>query len=251
MSITSSVILAAGKGTRMKTDLPKVAVSLKNKPLIIYVLDSIHNAGIQKKVVVVGFKKEVVIPICQDIPGVEFAEQLEQLGTGHALLSAESHFSNSPDHPILVACGDVPLITTSTFESLIGLHTQSNSQATILTAHMDNPFGYGRIIRNSSGYVEKIVEEKDATDAEKAVQEINTGTYVFQSGNLFKFLKSIKNTNSQKEYYLTDLIEVYIKNNDKVSALQIDNSSECQGINSPQDLASAENILNGLVGSNA
>jgi UDP-N-acetylglucosamine pyrophosphorylase len=251
MSIPSSVILAAGKGTRMKTDLPKVAVSLKNKPLIIYVLDSIQTSGIHKKVVVVGFKKEIVIPICKEIPGVEFAEQMEQLGTGHALLSAESNFLNTSDHPILVACGDVPLIHNSTFESLLKLHTETKSQATILTAHMENPSGYGRIIRNSQGLVEKIVEEKDANDKEKSVQEINTGTYVFQSGKLFEYLKSIKNTNAQKEYYLTDLIEVYIRNNDKVSALQIENPSECQGINSPQDLESAENILNELVGSNA
>lgn len=237
----TSIVLAAGKGTRMKSELPKVATMLIGKPLLSHVLENIEQAGIQNKIVVVGFKKEIVQEIASGFSNVEFAEQTEQLGTGHAVLCAESKTLASTT---LVACGDAPLITGDSFKKLINLHESTSSAATILTAILDNPFGYGRIIRSKTDdSVLKIVEEKDATTEEKLVKEINTGTYVFNTSKMFESLHSIGNDNSQKEYYLTDVIKILRSKNEKVSALALQNPLESHGINSPDDLLRAEEML--------
>ncbi len=243
----TSIVLAAGKGTRMKSELPKVATVLSGKPLLSHVLDNLEQAGIQNKIVVIGYKKEVVQNIASSFSQVEFAEQTEQLGTGHAVLCAESKLDAST---VLVACGDAPLITGDSFRKLIDLHKKSGSEATILTAILENPFGYGRIVRSKEdGSVLKIVEEKDATPEEKQVQEINTGTYVFNARLLFEALHSVGNDNSQKEYYLTDVIKALRNKNLKVSALPLENPLESHGINSPDDLLRAEEMLkNRMVG---
>ncbi|TGK01272.1 UDP-N-acetylglucosamine diphosphorylase [Leptospira langatensis] len=237
-----AVVLAAGKGTRMKTELPKVAVSLNGKPLLNHVIDHLQKGGISNIVVVVGYKKEEVQALCSDIPGVRFAEQNEQLGTAHAVLCSESLVK---DHtgPILVACGDVPMITGETFESLVSTHIQNGFSATLLSAKVENPTGYGRIVRNASGEVIAIVEEKDASPEQKKIDEINTGTYVFSSEGLFDSLKKIGNSNAQGEYYLPDLVELYKKEGKKLGAVVLKNSGESQGVNSPADLENLTAIL--------
>ncbi len=237
-----AVVLAAGKGTRMKTELPKVAVSLNGKPLLNHVIDHLREAGIEDVVVVVGYKKEDVQALCEGIPKVRFAEQKEQLGTAHAVLSSES-LVQGHNGPILVACGDVPMITGETFRSLISTHIQNGFSATLLSAKVGNPTGYGRIVRNASGEVIAIVEEKDADSEQKKIDEINTGTYVFSSENLFDSLRKIGNSNAQGEYYLPDLVELYKKEGKKLGAVVLKNSGESQGVNSPTDLENLTAIL--------
>ena len=232
----SAVILAAGKGTRMKSEKPKVAVELNGKPMIGYVIESLQSSGIEDIVVVVGYKKEDVMDICKIYDGIRFVEQKEQLGTAHALMCAEELLGDL-EGTVLVAAGDAPLITSESFSSLQNFHHDNNLDITILSANLDNATGYGRILRNTQGHVSGIVEEKDATDDQKKITEINTGTYCFSSPAVFDHLKKIGNSNAQKEYYLPDLVEIY--NNEKlpVGALVLANSFESHGINSQEELA--------------
>ncbi len=236
-----AVVLAAGKGTRMKSDLPKVVTLLESKPLILYVIDTLKKINISKIIVVVGYKKEIVMDLLKDT-GVEFVEQTEQLGTGHALLCSEPSL-NSFQGNLLVCCGDVPFISASSFQNLLDIHIQNQYALTVLSAYVENPTGYGRILRSLSNDLEKIIEEKDATEAEKSVKEVNTGTYVFQSPSVFSYLKTLKNDNAQKEYYLPDLIKIYNANGYKTGVLALSNSLESTGINSPEDLAFATSLL--------
>jgi UDP-N-acetylglucosamine pyrophosphorylase len=237
-----SVILAAGKGTRMKSEHPKVATLLNGKPLIHYVLDSIYNSGIKSTYIVVGYKKEIVMDLCKNYSNVHFVEQKEQLGTGHALLCAESELSEF-EGKILVACGDVPFISKSSFSNLINSHTKNENEVTVLSCDFPEPKGYGRIIRNSNHSIEAIVEEKDSNDEQKKIKEINTGTYVFESPRVFKDLKSINKENAQNEYYLPDLIKIAIQNKKKAGAFKLENHLESSGVNSPEDLARLENFI--------
>jgi UDP-N-acetylglucosamine pyrophosphorylase len=236
-----AVVLAAGKGTRMKSDLPKVVTLLESKPLILYVIDTLKKINISKIIVVVGYKKEIVMDLLKDT-GVEFVEQAEQLGTGHALLSTEPSLSSFQGH-LLVCCGDVPFISAISFQSLLDTHIQNQYALTVLSAYVENPTGYGRILRNLSDDLEKIIEEKDASESEKSVKEVNTGTYVFQSPSVFSYLKTLGNDNAQKEYYLPDLIKIYNANGYKTGVLALSNSLESTGINSPEDLAFATSLL--------
>ncbi|MCZ8341399.1 MAG: sugar phosphate nucleotidyltransferase [Leptospira sp.] len=245
----TAVILAAGKGTRMKSELPKVAVVLNESPLLLHVLHNVENAGISRKVVVVGYRKDVVTNISKDFPGVEFAEQTEQLGTGHAVLVCENNLKPYSGYT-LVACGDAPLISKDSFSDLIQLHIEKGYSATVLSAKMENPTGYGRIIRSSDdGSLLRIVEEKDAKPEEKIVNEVNTGTYCFTTEDLFGALKEIGNQNAQNEYYLTDVIKILREKNQKVGAMTLKNALESHGINSPEDLQTAKQYIDkGLVG---
>ncbi|WP_084764895.1 sugar phosphate nucleotidyltransferase [Leptospira terpstrae] len=245
----TAVILAAGKGTRMKSELPKVAVVLNESPLLLHVLRNIESAGIERKVVVVGYRKDVVTDIAKSFSGVEFAEQTEQLGTGHAVLSAEPKLTPYSGYTI-VACGDAPLISAKSFSELIELHKSNGYSATVLSAKMENPTGYGRIIRSADdGSLLRIVEEKDASPEEKVVNEVNTGTYCFTTEDLFGALKQIGNDNAQKEYYLTDVIKIFRSLGKKVGAKTLANALESHGINSPDDLALAKQYIDkGLVG---
>lgn len=245
----TAVILAAGKGTRMKSELPKVAVVLNESPLLLHVLKNIDESGIQRKIVVVGYRKDIVTEIAKNFPGVEFSEQTEQLGTGHAVLSSEQALTPYAGYT-LVACGDAPLISKESFTDLIELHTQNGYVATVLSAKMETPTGYGRIIRSADdGSLLRIVEEKDANPEEKAVTEVNTGTYCFTTDELFGALKEIGNNNSQNEYYLTDVIKILRGQGKKVGALTLKNALESHGINSPEDLETAKQYIDkGLVG---
>ncbi len=242
-----AVVLAAGKGTRMKSELPKVATLLNGKPLILHVLDNLISSGIKDIYVVVGFKKEEVIEICKLYKNIHFIEQKEQLGTGHALLCCEESLKDFHGN-LLVACGDVPLLTASSFRNLASFHINNNHSVTVLSAEIETPKGYGRLIRNSEGVLQQIVEEKDATDAERKVKEINTGTYIFNSPEVFQNLKKVNTDNAQGEYYLPDLIKIANSKNEKAGALKLLNHLESSGVNAPEDLQRLESyILEGKI----
>ena len=203
-----AIVLAAGKGTRMKSALPKVLHQVAGKSMLAHVLTSVSEVEIAKNVVIVGHEADRVIATLPK--GTQFVKQVEQLGTGHAVRIAADLLANE-DGATLVIAGDTPLITGQTLEALFDYHFAQNATATILTAIAPNPTGYGRIIRDENGSVEKIVEQKDANDFEKSITEINTGTYIFDNKSLFKALNEITTDNAQGEYYLTDVIEIFKK----------------------------------------
>jgi bifunctional UDP-N-acetylglucosamine pyrophosphorylase/glucosamine-1-phosphate N-acetyltransferase len=240
MSI-ATVILAAGKGKRMKSDLPKVLHPLLGRPMIHYVIETARAIGSTKIVLVVGHKKELVIDATRE-EKVEYAYQEEQLGTGHAVLQTRP-FLQDDESDILVLSGDVPLLTPQTLNYLIEIQQREGPLASLLTAEMDDPSGYGRIIRNSAGFVSQIVEHKDATPEILKIKEINVGIYIFQCRSLFATLPQLNNNNSQGEYYLPDVIKIYVDRGEKVAAILTPNAEETHGINDIFQLKHAEKIL--------
>lgn len=232
-----AIILAAGKGTRMKSDLPKVLHKVAGISMLEHVWRAVSAISPEKVVTVVGHRAELVRTVLegQSI----FAEQAEQLGTGHAVLMAEAELSGLKGHTLVIA-GDTPLITGSSLKELVDFHIRHKNTATILTAEADDPFGYGRIIRNDDAEVIKIVEQKDANAYEKKITEINTGTYLFDNIALFKALKNIKTDNAQGEYYLTDVISIFREQEGKVGAYKLHNFHESLGVNDRLALATAE-----------
>lgn len=236
----AAVILAAGKGTRMKSKTPKVLHTVCGLPMIQQVLQAVGQIGTEKTIVVVGYQgDEVAKQLGQE---VEVAVQKEQLGTAHALLSTEPFLKNYSGH-ILVLCGDTPLITPQTLSQLVDFHEASSAVATVLTAKMEDPSGYGRVIRDDNDRVNKIVEQKDASLEELLVQEINTGIYCFEADFLFAALSAISPNNAQGEYYLTDIIQLYVSQGRLVRAITVDDVTEIQGINDRIHLAKAESVL--------
>ncbi len=235
---TAVIILAAGKGTRMKSEKAKVLHEIGGVPMLSYVLDAAKDTGADKTVVVVGHQADKVRDafVGKDLL---FAEQKEQLGTGHAVMQAEKALKGFKGD-VLILSGDVPLITSETIKGLMKVHRDEKATLTILTAEPENPHGYGRIIKDSKGSVKKIVEQKDATEKEKAVREINTGIYCVDSAFLFKALKGIKPQNAQKEYYLTDIVAIAVKGKEAVSTSKVRDFEEVMGINSRIELAEAE-----------
>jgi len=249
MTNIAVVILAAGKGTRMKNDsLPKVLVELAGKPLLSYVLDTAIKLNPSKIVLIVGHLKEKVIDYCETYykDRVLFSHQDEQLGTGHAVMQAEKNLS-SFDGNVLILTGDAPFVTFSTLNDFINMHNESDAIVSTLTAETVNPFGYGRIVRDNANNFKGIVEQKDATDEEKNITEINSGIYLADAKNLFFTLSNIENKNAQNEYYLTDIISINKTNGEKVNAIKSADFNEIQGINSYDELMNAENYLNSLL----
>ncbi len=226
-------ILAAGKGTRMESNIPKVLHNLENKALIDYVLDTAYELNPEKIFTVVGFKKELVINHINN-PNIEYIEQKEQLGTGHAVLQLDNPLYGKNGH-LLILYGDVPNIKHSTLSPIVDEHIKENADVTMITAILEDPTGYGRIIRDQSGNLIKIVEEKDCNKSEKAIKEMNPGIYIFKISKLFKNLKKVKSNNESKEYYLTDVIEL-INNSGTVKTKKIDNPKEIMGINTIKQL---------------
>lgn len=235
-----AVILAAGQGTRMKSKLYKVLHPILGRPMIKHVLKAISSSSIDQTVTVVGHGAEKV----KETVGSksDFVLQQEQLGTAHAVMQAEQLLSNKQG-TTLVVCGDTPLITSETYEKLFQYHEETKAKATILTTEIDEPTGYGRIIRNEAGHVERIVEEKDAKDTERKIKEINTGTYCFDNKVLFEVLKEVDNDNAQGEYYLPDVIEILQRRGEKISAYVTENHEETIGINDRIALIEAEEIM--------
>jgi bifunctional UDP-N-acetylglucosamine pyrophosphorylase / glucosamine-1-phosphate N-acetyltransferase len=232
-----AVVLAAGKGVRMKSDLPKVAHMLCGKPMIVRVIEVLEKLGLDEIIVVVGYKAEIVK---QELSGhkVSYVEQKEQLGTGHAVKQAKPHIHS--ECTVLVLAGDVPLIRESTLKELIFTHEKKHSAVTVLTAILDDPKGYGRIIRDKDGSVTKIVEQKDATPVEAAINEVNTGTYCFNSKDLFEALDSVRPNNVQKEYYLTDVLGITKNAGRTVHAFTVNDPLEVVGVNTIDELKKLE-----------
>ncbi|EGS32223.1 MULTISPECIES: bifunctional UDP-N-acetylglucosamine diphosphorylase/glucosamine-1-phosphate N-acetyltransferase GlmU [Megasphaera] len=235
-----ALILAAGKGTRMQSKLPKVLHAVGGIPMVGQVLRTVTRAGITRKIVVIGFGGDEVASYLQG--KAETVIQAQQLGTGHAVLQAESLLKNERGI-LLVTCGDTPLVRPETFKELIAYHQSMKASATVLTTIMPDATGYGRIIRNQEEKVVKIVEQKDCTDAEKKVQEVNTGIYCFDLEKLWGLLHNLTNTNAQGEYYLTDVISLLVQADQCVAAYAVSNYSETLGVNSRVQLAEAEQIL--------
>ena len=235
-----AVILAAGKGTRMKSDLPKVLHKVAGISMLEHVFRSVNAINPEKTVTVVGHKAELVEQVLAG--QTEFVRQTEQLGTGHAVMMSEPVLENLAGQTLVIA-GDTPLITGESLKNLIDFHINHKNVATILTAEADNPFGYGRIVRNQHGEVLKIVEQKDASDFEQQIKEINTGTYVFDNASLFKALKNINTNNAQGEYYLPDVLEILKKRGEVVSAYPMKDFDEGMGVNDRVALSKAEKYM--------
>ena len=242
MKKISTAIMAAGKGTRMQSDLPKVLHKLNDRPMVHYVIDLAEKINSDKIVLIIGYKSELLKNECSK-RNVEFVLQAPQLGTGHAIQMTEAAFVGY-DGDLLVLSGDVPLLTEKSVLALIKVHQNNNSTATLLTADLDDPFGYGRVIRDVDGSVESIVEHKDANESQLKIKEINVGIYLFDSKSLFKALKSVKNENPQGEYYLPDVVPMFIENGLSVRAVKSESFDETRGINTIDQLKKAETILN-------
>ncbi|PLT32646.1 bifunctional UDP-N-acetylglucosamine diphosphorylase/glucosamine-1-phosphate N-acetyltransferase GlmU [Bacillus sp. V5-8f] len=240
MSNRYAIILAAGQGTRMKSKLYKVLHPVCGKPMVQHVVDQVGELNIEQIVTIIGHGAELVKEQLGD--ACQYALQEQQLGTAHAVMQAGSQLSGK-DGTTLVICGDTPLIKAETMSALIKQHEELKAKATVLTATTDNPTGYGRVIRNKEGHVEKIIEHKDATEEEREIKEINTGTYCFDNKALFEVLKNVSNENAQGEYYLPDVIEILKKQGETVTAYMTGDFEETLGVNDRVALAQAERIL--------
>lgn len=240
MTQTYAVVLAAGQGTRMKSKLYKVLHPVCGKPMVEHVVDHIQDIGAERIVTIVGHGAEKV----QDQLGSrsEYALQEQQLGTAHAVLQA-SDVLGDLSGTTLVICGDTPLIRPETMKALLAHHQETGAKATILTGIPEDPTGYGRILRNAEGHVERIVEQKDASADEQKVKEINSGTYCFDNESLFAALKLVKNDNSQGEYYLPDVIEILKSQGAIISAYATDDFEETLGVNDRVALSQAETLM--------
>lgn len=244
----TAVILAAGEGKRMKSDLAKVLHPLDGRPLLDHVLAACEEAGVARAVVVVGSRREQVIAWLAARPktamDVRHAVQAEQHGTGHALRCAFPVVDEGgAPARLAVLCGDAPLLRPRTVRALFDLHRGRGAAATILTADLADPTGYGRVIRDATGAVEKIVEHKDATDAERAVREINSADYVFDTADVRSALAEVTADNQQGEYYLTDTIAILKERGRTVVACKADDPREVLGVNTIEQLAEAEVAL--------
>ncbi|MCF8382590.1 MAG: NTP transferase domain-containing protein [Chlorobium sp.] len=236
------LIMAAGKGTRMNSDLPKVLHPANGKPVIEYVLDTAGKLHPDKTVLIVGHQAELVVEATRNYPVIPVLQE-PQLGTGHAVMQAEPPL-HSFFGEVLVLSGDAPLVRSRTLEQLIAFHLSEKASATVLTAELDDPSGYGRIIRDRlSGDVLRIVEHKDASPEERLVHETNSGIYVFNSKVLFEALGELRADNAQQEYYLTDVFGICFGKGEKVSAWLVENADETRGINTPEQLREAEELL--------
>lgn len=236
----TSVILAAGMGTRMKSKMPKVLHKVCGKPLSKWVIDASKAAGADKVCAVVGHKAETVKEVLGDV--CEFALQAEQKGTGHAVMQAIDVIKNSKGE-VVILNGDTPLITAETINKAIEYHKNNGNQATVITAILDDATGYGRIVRDNDGSVLKIVEQKDASEEEKKINEVNSGMYVFDAQVLVYALDKITPNNAQGEYYLTDTLEILLSAGKKIGGYAISDNDEIRGINDRVQLNEAEKIM--------
>lgn len=238
-----AIVLAGGKGTRMNSLDPnksKVCIEILNKALVNYVIDAMKPLDLNKIITVVGHGGEETTKLVQN--DSEVVWQREQKGTGHAVMQAAPLLANKEGYT-LICCGDTPLLTSNTLQKLLDTHISQQNDLTLLTAKVDNPTGYGRIIRSKTYKVEKIIEEADCNEAEKKIQEVNAGVYVFDNHLLFKYLNHLSSNNKQNEYYLTDLLKIFVKEKFQVGAIILDDAKEMQGVNTPMQLKKAEQFL--------
>jgi bifunctional UDP-N-acetylglucosamine pyrophosphorylase/glucosamine-1-phosphate N-acetyltransferase len=237
----AALILAAGRGTRMKSDTPKVLHELLGKPLIGHVLDSLKSAGIQDAIVVTGYGSDLLKEKLKD-KGVQMVFQKELLGSGDAVNTAKNELINNYEN-VIVLCGDAPLIKSETIKELVDKHKDSKASATILTSVVKDPTGYGRIVRDDDKKVSKIVEETEAQFYEEVIEEINSGTYCFKVKDLFEALSEVKPDNGKKEYFLTDVFSILYGKKRTLESIVKEDEGQVIGVNSRSDLARATNIL--------
>lgn len=240
MSKLKAVILAAGKGTRMKADLPKVVHTIEGKCLVDYVIEAAKAAGVQDICLVVGYKSEMVQNTIEN-KDVEYVLQEQQLGTGHAVKCAREFLGDEGE--TLILFGDTPLITAKTLRELSEYHRSAENAVTVLSARVENAAGYGRIIRSKDGTFFKSVEHKDANEEELKSQEINSGMYIFETKELKEALDRLKNHNAQGEYYLPDTLEIIRDKGLRVDAYMLESPEDINGVNDKDQLQAAENII--------
>ncbi len=234
-------ILAAGKGTRMKSDLPKVLHPVGGEPMLIHVVHLAEDIGADQVIAIIGHQKERVIDAIKSTE-TQWVVQEPQLGTGHAVQQVEPLVKGS-DGDLLVLSGDVPLLRQKTLEALIQSHGSSHRAATLLTANFSDPSGYGRIVRNEQSELLRIVEDKDCTLEEKKIHEINAGIYIFRIAHLFEALKQVKNNNVQQEYYLPDVLPILVEQGEHVGLEVLADPMEIQGVNTPEQLKEINRIF--------
>ncbi len=242
MSQEVGIVLAAGKGTRMKSDLPKVLLEVGGRPMIEYVLDALAAGGVKRTVVVVGYRADLVRSTLAHREGVEFAVQEEQLGTGHAAMSCRDTLADH-DGPVLVVTGDSPLMRSESVAALLREFKRRPADCVLGTAHKENPFGLGRVIRDEEGNFVEIIEEKDATEQQRQITEVNMSYYVFDCRGMFEALADVRADNVQGEYYLTDCPGVLRSQGKEVRALDVLDPSESLGVNTVDELAIAEAVM--------
>lgn len=234
-----TLILAAGKGTRMKSDMPKVIHKVNGIPMITKIINTLSGLNPEENILILGHKKEEVLKVVGE--NCDYVLQTEQLGTGHAVIQAKEKLEGY-DGDVMILCGDTPLLRESTLKSLYEYHKESGAVTTILTSIYENPFGYGRIVKED-GLVKAIVEEKEASEEIKKIKEVNAGVYCFNSKELFKALDKIDNNNEKGEYYLTDVIGIQVSENKKVQSFILEDKMEILGVNSKVELAQAGKVL--------
>ncbi len=237
----AAIILAAGMGTRMRSSMAKVLHCVNGRPMILYPLEMVNSLGVHRAAVVLGHQASLVE---EALEGINFDKVIQdkQLGTGHAVKCAEKLFSDF-DGDIIVLNGDSPLLTAKSVTALLKKHRQDNNSVTVLTAESKKPYGLGRIIRSADGKLQRIVEEKDATEEERAVKEVSTGVYAFDSRFLFSALKKVKSDNAQSEYYLPDVVKIALSDKKKVDGMSVSDENEVLGINNRVQLAEVSDIL--------
>ena len=240
-----SIILAAGKGTRMKSEKPKVLHEIFNKSLLGYVIEAVNNTGLaDENIIIVGHQAEKVQEYIElNYKNAKTVLQSPQLGTGHAVSMALPSL-NKFEGEVVILCGDTPLITSETIKEFVEFHRSEESDLTVMSAVFDNPANYGRIIRNQDGSLNSIVEEKDATAEQKEIKEVNAGIYCLNWAKIKPAFNDLKTNNAQGEYYLTDIIRWAVGNNLKTKAFILKNNEEIYGINSKANLAEAVKLLN-------
>jgi bifunctional UDP-N-acetylglucosamine pyrophosphorylase/glucosamine-1-phosphate N-acetyltransferase/UDP-N-acetylglucosamine pyrophosphorylase len=245
MATNVAIVLAAGKGVRMKSDLPKVLVPVCGRPMIDYVLDVLLEAGLDRVLVVVGYRHDLVREALAGRPRVTFIEQTEQLGTGHAVMMCRPHLEQH-DGAVLVVTGDSPLIQRESVGRLLEEFQRDRPACLLGTAHKENPTGLGRIVRDEAGRFQAIVEERDASEAQRRITEVNMSTYVFNCRDLLDALAQVKADNRQREYYLTDCPGILKRSGRLVRALDVLKPIEALSINTPEELAVVEQVMREL-----
>lgn len=239
MNAPIAIVLAAGKGTRMKSDLPKVLCQANGRPLVEYVLDSLRAAGVEKIVVVVGYKADEVKQQLASYDNIEYALQSEQLGTGHAVMMCKDNMKDH-DGAVVVVAGDSPMLQSTSIKALLDDFTKSQPGCILGTLIHENPTGLGRIVRDTTGKFTGIVEEKDATDDQRQINEVNMSTYVFDGQKLVGALDRLTDENAQGEYYITDVPTIMMSDNEDVRALPVLKPIEALSVNTVEHLADVE-----------
>jgi len=240
MKNVTAVILAAGMGSRMRSDVPKVLHRIASRTMLERIMSNLKRSGVEDILAVVGYKAERIENLFRE--QLRFVRQPELLGSGDALAHAVD-FMNSRENSVLVTCGDTPLISPATFRKIVKTHFRDNASCVLLTARVDDPSSYGRILRDKNGNIARIIEEKDLIGAEKKINEINVGTYCFHKSEIVKYIREIEMNEKKKEFYLTDIVDILRKKGKKVISVSCGKKEEHIGVNSRKELAEVNALV--------